>query len=209
MNFEDGSTHSKYSSCCSHRCHSCQVQLLSAMQLTSNQLPQSSALSLSTTMSGGRSGNMTGGSDNTDAAYVPSFVSLYPRQDAAGGATLAAPETIAQCLTGPDVVGSDSAAAAPTVITHTAVTASQAATATFSQGSASQQQQTFAMPRPLRPSSASTNKSHNSSMQRIAPAPAPPPTSQLFLTGWSIVYILRDISSRPFQQHSFAKAQSV
>lgn len=174
---------------CCISCHFCQIQLLSAMQLTSNQLPQS-ALSLSTTLTGARTSNLTSGS-STDAAYVPNFVSLYPGQVTAGGAALVDPDPLAQCLTGPDVVGSESAAAgalaAPSVITHTAVTASQATT-TLSQGSVSQQQQqqqTFAMPRPFRPSSASTNKNHNSSMQRIAPAPAP----QLFLTGSSIILV--------------------
>lgn len=160
-----------------------QVQLLSAMQLTSNPLPQSVAMSLPSTLTGDRTSDLTGGGSSGDAAYVPNFVPLYPGQMTAGGAALVAPDPLAQCLTGPDVVGSDSVAAAaeaPSVITHTAVstvTASQATT-TFSHGSVSQQQQqqqTFAMPRPLRPSSASA-KNPNSSVQRIAPAP------QLFLT---------------------------
>lgn len=176
-----------------YRCcrHSCQVQLLSAMQLASNPLPQSGTMSLPSTLSGDRTSDLTGGGSSGNAAYVSNFVPLYPGQMTAGGAALVAPDPLAQCLTGPDVVGSDSAAAAaeaPSVITHTAVstvTASQATT-TFSQGSVSQQQQqTFAMPRPLRPSSASANKNANSSVQRIAPAPAP----QLFITGLSIIFV--------------------
>uniref|UniRef100_A0AAQ5XHP3 BHLH domain-containing protein n=1 Tax=Amphiprion ocellaris TaxID=80972 RepID=A0AAQ5XHP3_AMPOC len=159
-----------------------QTQLMSSMQLNTNHITPSGPLSIPSPMAGQTS--RSGGSG--DAAFVQSYMSLFPGQVTDMGSTVA--HSVITHTASSTVMPSDTA----TTFSHSSEYSSMSTQPSPQLQPMAplpttpvQHPQTFALPRPLQPSSA--NKSRP--MQRIAPA-NPLPQSHLILTGlWFLINI--------------------